>query len=204
MRWAWLLAAGLLPLTTGAQTAAELAAALRGQLARTAEPKPVYSKRVAEVSVAEPKWETQRFRLLPGLGDQPVRMASQDKVVGNFDDELAVAVEYVATDPRQRDYFTLTQVGDTLVARRKPEARYRTNLLEQRLVVRKLTGSDSLQIAYLYSDMERRSSFYSSRFTVAVSFDDLGRYQRHVLDFRSSLFLLGDQGDIRIEGQLLP
>lgn len=193
-----LFAVLLLPLVGFAQTTEQISAAFATQLRATAAQKPVYQKTVQQLDQENQPSETQTFKLLPSLDKGGVRMLSGEEVVGEFDEEFNIAKDLIATDPQLKGFFVFSQSGDTLQATRLESAQYRIDLVSQRLVYR------NGKLLYLESRIERRSSFYSSDFWIEVFFTDEGKYAHHSMQFGSDLFLLGNQGTIRIEGRLLP
>lgn len=158
----------------------------------------MYVKTVQQLDKEGQPTETQRFQLLPSLQKNSVRLRSDQGIVGEFQDEFNIAIEVVATDPEIRDFFTFETRGDTIVARRKADAQYRVDLVEQRFVFL----NETQQLRYIFTAINRRSVFYGSRFRVEVFFTPKGHYLRHSLRFSSELFLLGSQGNIAIKGRL--
>lgn len=186
-----------------AQGIEELKRIVAEQLFLTAQGKPVYEKQVRQMDIPGQPEEIQRFRLVPALENKNVRMISQEKVVGDFVEEFSVAWDLLSTDPKLRGFFDFAERGDTLVATRRPDAKSQMDLVRQELVFQSAQEGKPDRLLYLKSEIVRRSSFYSSRFTVCVRFRSDGRYLNHSLSFGSELFLLGPQGTVAIEGRLL-
>lgn len=114
-------------------------------------------------------------------------------------EDLRYALDRYHADPFVADRFDLRQAGDTLIAQVRPGLERKSDLQRQKIIREGPAGP----FRYIESTIIRASWLYRTEVHIAVFFDTEGRYQRHQLDVKASIPLLGDTFDAGIAGKLL-
>lgn len=98
-------------------------------------------------------------------------------------EELSVATQYSAFNPKLKDYFVFIRKGNTIEAVLKPENTSRTKLDFQWIM---LGGNN--KIRGLHTELRSNTWLYDSKTVTNVVFDERGIYQRHDLSYALDLF----------------
>lgn len=91
--------------------------------------------------------------------------------------ELVYGLKYFFDDPFQKEYYTIAQKGDTIVAQVKDEYRESNPMKVQKLVL----NQDKTSVSYLETKVSTKTWLYQIDKNIAIMFDEHGIYQSHSL-----------------------
>lgn len=98
---------------------------------------------------------------------------------------------------RIKDYYEVTQQGDTLVATLLPGKENASSLLFQKI----LLSSDGKTLLYVESKINREYWLFTSASHIQVTFDEKGLYQSHEVETRTDVAVIGDGVNVWIKGE---
>jgi hypothetical protein len=98
-------------------------------------------------------------------------------------EELSIATQYSAFNPKLKDYFVFIRKGNTIEAVLKPENTSRTKLDFQWIML-----GENNKIRSLHTELRSDTWLYDSQTVTNVVFDETGIYQRHDLSYTLDLF----------------
>lgn len=98
-------------------------------------------------------------------------------------EELSIALQYSAYDPKIKDNFVIHREGNTIKAVLKPENSSRTKLKTQEIIL-----ADANKIRGLHSELRSDTWLYDSQTITNIVFDEKGIYQKHDLSYTLDLF----------------
>lgn len=110
--------------------------------------------------------------------------------------DLAYAAEQYYRDPYVIDNLEINRRRDTLIATVQPKQADDLELQIQKILYR----ADS-SLAFIETNLRKSSWLYAMDIDIQVTFDSLGRYQRHHLDVTTQVPLLGRTFRAVIEGE---
>jgi hypothetical protein len=111
--------------------------------------------------------------------------------------ELDYGLFHFYDDEFLREYFTVGEAGDTLLALIKAENEEDTELKRQEIVQ---LGNEG-PILYLRSLIEKENWLYALSVDIRIHFDSLGLYQEHQLEVQHRVSFIGSDFHSRILGQ---
>jgi hypothetical protein len=98
-------------------------------------------------------------------------------------EELSIATQYSAFNPKLKDYFVFYRKGNTIEAVLKPENTSRTKLKSHGIML-----GENNNIRGLHTELRSNTWLYDSQTVTNVVFDESGIYQRHDLSYALDLF----------------
>jgi hypothetical protein len=169
---------------------------LSQQVMRSCEAGMAYHKTVIDQRKDPPSQEDSTFAPVPKV---PFGETANGEDSLNFLllRDLVYAAERYYDDPYLIENLTVSQSGDTTIARVMPERAEDVDLQWQK--IRYLPGTE--QLAFVETRLRKSSWLYAMDIDIAVQFDSLGRYQQHQLDVVTQVPLLGRTFRATIEGQ---
>lgn len=186
----WLRGALAALLTACGSSEAEQQHPLRQQFARQVQQsceQGQYEKTTLDLQQAEAELEVQTHEL---------RTNPEDSVACMLEEELDYGLLALYEDPAHEEFMQIARQGDTLIAMAAPDAKSRTELQLQKI----LMGPDST-LRYVESRLAQTNWLYSTDVHVRIHFDSLGRYQRHRLRIITSIAFIGKDFQAEIRGK---
>lgn len=154
------------------------------QLEKSCEAKLTVIKSVEDLNTANQEIETKSFPTSQGESCQ-------------LDDELTHAFLLYYGEKRIKEYFDVSQAGDTTIAVLQGENKDKSSLLLQKIIFSK----DGETILYVETEIQRNYWLFSSYSHIKAVFDTEGIYQSHTLETETEVSLIGSGVKVRIKGE---
>lgn len=154
------------------------------QLEKSCEAKLTVIKSVEDLNTPTQGKETKSFTTSTGDSCQ-------------LEDELTHAFLLYYGEKRIKEYFDLSQAGDTTIAVLQADNKDKSSLLLQKIVF----SEDGETILYVETEIQRNYWLFSSYSHIKAVFDTKGIYQNHALETETEVSLIGSGMKVRIAGE---
>lgn len=124
-------------------------------------------------------------------------MSTEPEDACTLPDEVVHAFLIYHGANRIRDYYDISQVGDTIIATLLPGKKSGSSLLKQKITL----SPDGKTLRYVESEILREYWLFTSYAHIQVAFDEKGIYQTHQLETQTEVAIIGDGVHVKIEGK---
>lgn len=128
----------------------------------------------------------------------PISEADNEKLCV-LEDELYYALAYDYLDPDLREYFSVKQVEDTVIATRLAGKDNVVPLVSQKILYHKQDST----IMYVSAKIVKDNWLYHSEVLTEAIFDSTGQYEEHVLEVSTGVFSVSNPFNGKIAGKLV-